>query len=73
MTSRENDELTKIDANGKLIIEISEDTELIIIHDPILKCNEGFKNALLASMYSQLEHLNNEIAEKNFLIRTLPI
>ena len=37
MMSGENDELTKIDANGKLIIEISEDAELNIIHDPILK------------------------------------
>ena len=48
MTSTDNDELTKIDANGMLIIEISEDTELYIIHDPISKCNEDFKDALLA-------------------------
>ena len=34
---------------------------------------ENFKDALLASLYSQIEFLRNQIDEKDLLIRTLII
>ena len=40
---------------------------------PSFNNNEHFKNALLASLYSQVEFLRKEFEEKDVIIRTLTI
>ena len=50
------------------------DEEEIVNRDGIdINVNENYKDALLASLYSQIEFLRKELEEKNFLIRTLLI
>ena len=80
---RDDYSITYIDANGKYI-KIDNDTEINIVNESIDTCNteinkEGnkaidtndFKDALLASLYSQVEFLKNELHERNIHIRTL--
>lgn len=65
-------DLIYIDARGKLLDgNVSENIE--IDHVPTLNTQENFKDALLASLYSQVEFLRSEIEEKNLLIHTLII
>ena len=45
----------------------------IMNDDPILNSMDNYKDALLASLYSQVEFLRSEIEEKNLLIRSLII
>ena len=40
---------------------------------PSFNNNENFKNAVLASLYSQVDFLRKELEEKNLIIRTLII
>ena len=63
--------ITYIDSSGKYI-NIDKDTELgiEIKNDQPINTND-FKDALLACLYSRVEDLKNELAEKNFIIRTL--
>ena len=72
------DDITYIDARNNKII-INSDTELEIINTPIREKistpidTTDFKDALLASLYTQVEFLKNQIEEKDLLIRTLVI
>ena len=77
-----NDELIFVDASNKKY-KISKDTELEILNITQSTNNEKniglpiddehFKNALLASLYSQVEFLKSQLEEKDLLIRTLII
>ena len=78
--SENNGEITYIDASGKKI-SINKHTEINIIRtkhelnaDPKEIVDTGkLKDALLDSLYSQVEFLRDEIKEKNLLIRALTI
>ena len=61
-----------VDTTGKQV-KISNDEELGIREPTPLNCNDDYKDALLASLYSQVEFLRNELVEQTFLIRTLTI
>ena len=65
-------DITYVDASGKHV-NINSETEINIIDDdkPIDKTN--YKDALLASLYNQVELLRNQLEEKDLLIRTLII
>ena len=69
----DDDIITYIDANNKHI-NINSNTELNIelIDDKPIDTN-NFKDALLACLYSRVDDLKNELAEKNFIIRSLVI
>ena len=54
-------------------VKINKDENIQIEHTPIFNSTESYKDALLASLYSQVEFLRNELEEKNLLIRTLII
>ena len=70
-SSKANDDLFIIDASGK---EVKVNEEININVEPKLDfCMDNYKDALLASLYSQLDFLKNELDEKNLLIRTLII
>ena len=62
--------VTFIDSSGKHI-SLNESTDLPLISN--LCTNESYKDALLASLYSQVEFLRNELNEKHLLIRSLII
>ena len=64
----ENDLIT-IDCGVKA--NITSSTEIDIVCQNDFNVQESFKDALLASLYSQIIFLKNEIEEKNILIRTL--
>ena len=66
-----DEDLIIIDKQGKNII-ISSDTELELDTKCICNTND-YKDALLASLYSQVKFLKNELDEKKLLIRTLII
>ena len=66
-----DEDLIRIDKQGKNII-ISSDTELEVDTKCICNTND-YKDALLASLYSQVEFLKNELDDKDLLIRTLII
>ena len=69
--SDENDRFDSTDRGKEMDINDEED---IVNRDGIdINVNENYKDALLASLYSQIEFLRNELEEKNFLIRTLLI
>ena len=69
--SDENDRFDSTDREKEMDINDEED---IVNRDGIdINVNENYKDALLASLYSQIEFLRNELEEKNFLIRTLLI
>ena len=59
---QDNNDITFIDATGKNI-NINSDTELNVINSEIDTSN--YKDHLLASLYSQVEFLRNELEEKN--------
>ena len=61
--------ITFMDKSGKEI-KINNDTEIIL--EKTIDVND-YKDSLLASLYSQVEFLRNELNEKNLLIRTLII
>ena len=65
-------ELRFVDSGGKQI-NITSDNDIDIITENTSDSNNSYKDALLASLYSQVEFLRNEIEEKNLLIRTLII
>ena len=70
-----NDDINYINSSGKSIV-INSETELDIEIEsentnPV--DSTDFKDALLASLYSQVEFLRNELSEKNLLIRALVI
>ena len=67
----ENEEIIYIDSNEKHFV-INSDTELNIVRENPID-SIGFKDSLLASLYSQVEFLRNELLEKNLLIRALVI
>ena len=70
-SSEANDDLFIIDASGK---EVKITEEIKINVEPKLDfCIDNYKNALLASLYSQLDFLKKELDEKNLLVRTLII
>ena len=63
--------ITYIDSSGKYI-NINKETELDIeIKNDKPINTDDFKDALLACLYSRIEDLKDELAEKNFIIRTL--
>ena len=70
-----NDDINYITSGGKSIV-INSETELDIEIESE-KTNPvdstDFKDALLASLYSQVEFLRNELSGKNLLIRALII
>ena len=66
-----NDVITYIDTTGKYI-NINNDTEINIVHDKLIDITD-FKDTLLASLYSQVQLLRNQLEEKDFLIQTLII
>ena len=69
--SDENERFDSTDRGKEMDINDEED---IVNRDGIdINVNENYKDALLASLYSQIEFLRNELEEKNFLIRTLLI
>ena len=65
----DEDDLIPIDYSAKA--NISNNTEIDIVCQNDFNVNESYKDALLASLYSQIIFLKNEIEEKNILIRTL--
>ena len=65
----DNSMITFMDKSGKEI-KINNDTEIIL--EKTIDVND-YKDSLLASLYSQVEFLRNELNEKNLLIRTLII
>ena len=64
-------ELFTIDANGTEVM-VNEEINIEMEPKPV-NCMENYKDALLASLYSQVDFLKNELQEKNLLIRTLII
>ena len=52
---------------------IKDDKEIVSKHGVDININENYKDALLASLYSQIEFLRKELEEKNFLKRPLII
>ena len=64
-------EIFKIDANGTEV-KLTEEINIEVEPKPV-NCMQHYKDALLASLYSQLEFLKNELEGKNLLIRTLII
>ena len=71
--NEDDDIITYIDGNGKHI-KINIDTELNVetINDKPIDRN-NFKDELLESLYCRVDDLQNELAEKNLLIRSLII
>ena len=68
-----NDEIIYIDSNGKHInTNIDEDLEINIESEKPIDITD-YKDALLASLYSQVELLRTQITEKDLLIRALII
>ena len=67
----ENEEIIYIDSNENPFV-INSDTELNIVRENPIDSID-FKDSLLASLYSQVEFLRNELLEKNLLIRALVI
>ena len=75
-TQDDDNNITFIDGSGKKVV-INSDTEFSILEDK----DEGdkpfdtnnIKDALLASLYSQVEFLKSQLEEKDLLIRTLII
>ena len=61
-----------VSANGKNL-SLMEDSILDLEMIQSLNVNENFKDAMLASLYAQVDFLKNELEEKNLLIRTLII
>ena len=61
----DDDSIYLIDSNGKQVT-LTEEDEIDIEPIAEMNCNEVYKDALLASLYSQLELLRNEIVEKNY-------
>ena len=59
-----------IDENGKRIV-INEDDDIHLNSESVFNTNEDFKDALLTSLYSQVEFLRNEMAENNRMINSL--
>ena len=57
----------------EITLKVNTEDELCIENIPTINTHENIKDALLASLYSQVEFLRNEINEKNLLIRTLII
>ena len=68
----DDESIIYINVNGKNI-SLTEDSVIEIETTPHLDVNANFKDALLASLYSQVDFLKNELEEKNLLIRTLII
>lgn len=67
----EGEDLIFIGVNNKSI-SITNDTEIHIeIQEADIDVTGNFKDALMASLYSQVEFLKNEIEEKNLVIRIL--
>ena len=66
------DGITFIDSGGNRI-EINSDTDFDIIHenDKIIDTVNSYKDSLLASLYSQVDFLRNQIEEKDLQIRSL--
>ena len=67
-----NDDIIYIDSTGKKV-KVTNEEEMEIIASTSVNCIDDYKDALLASLYSQVEFLRNELVEKNLLIRTLII
>ena len=70
----DSDDIIFLDSNNKHIV-IDSDTEIDIVtsednNSSPLDTND-FKDALLASLYAQVEVLKNQLEEKDLLIRTL--
>ena len=65
--NNDSDIITYIDSNGKHI-NINNDTELNI---ETIDDKPTATDALLTSLYCRVDDLNNELAEKNVLIRSL--
>ena len=65
-------ELRFVVSGGKQI-NITSDDDIDIITENTFNSNNSYKDALLASLYSQVEFLRNEIEGKNLLICTLII
>ena len=61
-----------VSANGKNL-SLMEDSILDLEMIQSLNVNANFKDAMLASLYAQVDILKNELEEKNPLIRTLII
>ena len=61
---------TYVDTSGKYF-NIYNVTEINIVEDDNPIDITDFKDALLASLYSQVELLRNQLEEKDLLIRTL--
>ena len=64
------EDLIYIDGIGKTV-SITDDTDLNIISENNIDVLNNHKDALLASLYTQVTFLKTEIEEKNMLIRTL--
>ena len=63
--------ITFVDKSGKEI-KVNNDTEIAVERTSDMNIND-YKDSLLASLYSQVEFLRNELNEKKLLIRTLII
>ena len=68
-SSGENDEIFMIHSEGKEV-KLTEEINIEVEPKPMF-CMDNYKDALLASLSSQLDFLKNELEEKNLLIRTL--
>ena len=68
----ENENINQIDPSNT---EATTSNEILLDDNDnsIVKCSESYKDTLLASLYSQVSFLRDEIKEKNLLIRTLII
>lgn len=57
----------------RLNVDINEDIYLKLGNEHIVNNTDNFKDALLCSLYSQVDFLRKEIEEKNILIKALTI
>ena len=68
--NRKDDDLIIVDSISNEI-RIAEETETPTVEIPIMNCLDDHKDALLASLYSQVMFLRQNIEEKNLLLRIL--
>ena len=70
-SSGENDEIFMIHFASKEV-KLTEEINIEVEPKPMF-CMDNYKDAILVSLYSQLDFLKNELKEKNLPIHTLII
>ena len=66
--SNVKDDITFISANGRYVT-IDTNTEIEINKEELYDDNLNYKDALLSSLYSQVELLRNQLKEKDILLQ----